>query len=148
MYKSYRCLIAFMAAGFFLTACSGTRPTTLGIQGNGQFAPCPATPNCVSSFAPADDKMHYIEPLPAAGDQWRELSRTLDRTPRIAIIAQDGPYIRAEATTRLMRFVDDLEFLYHPEQSIIHVRSASRIGRYDFGANRRRIERLRTQLTD
>lgn len=148
MSGKYGIMITLAVAGLMLTACSGTRPTHLGIQNSGELAPCPDTPNCVSSFAAPEDTRHYIAPLEAGEAQWKQLARILVRTPRIRIIEQDEHYLRAEATTRIMRFVDDLEFLYQPEASVIHVRSASRIGRYDFGVNRKRIENLREQLTE
>lgn len=148
MLQNQKMLFAFIAAGLMLSACSGSRPANLGIYPNGEFAPCPGTPNCVSSFAPSDNDRHYIEPINASDSKWQELARILESMPRIEIIERDGPYLRAEATTRILRFVDDLEFLYQPEQSIINIRSASRIGRYDFGVNRKRIENIRDQLTD
>lgn len=148
MSGKYGIMITITVTGLLLTACSGTRPTHLGIQDSGELAPCPDTPNCVSSFASPEDTRHYIAPFEAEEAQWKQLARILVRTPRIQIIEQDQHYIRAEATTRIMRFVDDLEFLYQPEASAIYVRSASRIGRYDFGVNRKRIEHLREQLID
>lgn len=141
-------MITIAVAGMLLSACSGTRPTHIGIQPGGKLAPCPDTPNCVTSFASEDDKRHYIEPIQSDEQKWRKLPRLLAETPRIAIIEQDENYLKAEATTRIWRFVDDLEFLYDPAQSLIHVRSASRIGRSDFGVNRKRIEQIRKQFDD
>ena len=59
------------------------------------------------------------------------------------VIRHEGGYLYAEFRTRLMRFVDDVEFAYDPKAGVIHVRSASRLGRRDFGVNRRRVEALR-----
>jgi len=140
-------LLSVVAAGL-LSACSGTRPANLGMQDDGRLAPCPDKPNCVSSLAPADDQRHYIAPLNADDNAWLRLNLLLTQTPRMEIIQKEGNYLRAEATTRVMGFVDDLEFLYHPEQSTIHVRSASRLGHSDLGANRRRLESLRSDLRD
>lgn len=53
----------------------------------------------------------------------------------------DG-YMRAEAVSFLFRFVDDVEFQILPEDHLIHVRSASRVGYWDLGVNRRRVERI------
>ena len=52
-------------------------------------------------------------------------------------------YIHAEFRSLVFQFVDDVEFYFPPEKSIIHVKSASRSGYYDFGVNRRRVERVR-----
>ncbi len=143
-----KCSIMLAIAVVLMSGCSGTRPTHIGIQPGGKLAACPDTPNCVTSFASVDDKRHYIEPIEADADKWRKLPRILAETPRITVMEQDENYLKAEATTRIWRFVDDLEFLYDPTQSLIHVRSASRIGRSDFGVNRKRIEQIRKQLDD
>lgn len=139
-------MITIAVAGIMLSACSGTRPAHIGIQPGGKLLPCPDTPNCVTSFAPVEDKIHYVEPFAADDAAWQRLRRILTDMPRIKIIKQDENYLKAEATTRIWRFVDDLEFLYRPEYSLIHVRSASRIGRSDFGVNRKRIEQIRRQI--
>ena len=55
-------------------------------------------------------------------------------------------YLKAECTTMVFRFVDDLELLVDTDEEVIHVRSASRIGTWDLGVNRRRVESLRRRL--
>jgi len=45
-----------------------------------------------------------------------------------------------------MGFVDDVEFLLDEKAGVIHVRSASRLGRSDFGVNRDRVETIRRQI--
>jgi len=130
--------------GVLLSACSGTPPTNIGVQSNGELKPCSSKPNCVSSMA-TDDK-HKIAPLNAGQDQWERLPGVLESMPRITIVQQDGNYLYAEASTRLMGFVDDLEFLYKPDEAVIHVRSASRLGYSDLGANRKRMESIREKL--
>lgn len=66
--------------------------------------------------------------------------------PGIRLVDDRNDYLRFEAVTRLCRFVDDLECLADPTNKVIHVRSASRIGHSDLGANRRRIEQIRAHL--
>ena len=61
------------------------------------------------------------------------------------LATQDAHYLRAEFTSQLMRFVDDVEFLIG--QDAVEVRSASRLGHSDLGVNRERIEGLRQQLS-
>lgn len=144
----YRKIIFLVTAGA-LTACSGTPPSDLGIQGEG-LKPCPDKPNCVSSLAPPKDDTHFITALtpasPAALDAlWQRLPETL-KTLDIRIVELTDAYLRAEATTRVMRFVDDLEFYKDSKSGVIQVRSASRLGYSDLGKNRERLERVREAL--
>ena len=106
--------------------------------------PCPDSPNCVSSLS--TDKAHSIEPLHYAGslaDARQKLIDILQNTKRVRLIKIEADYIHAEFQSLVFRFVDDVEFYFSSEKSIIHVKSASRSGYYDFGVNRRRVERLR-----
>ena len=66
--------------------------------------------------------------------------------PRASVVTKDGQYLHAEFSTPLMGFVDDVEFLLAPEQRLIHVRSAARLGYSDLGVNRKRAESLRAQF--
>jgi uncharacterized protein (DUF1499 family) len=121
-------------------------PRRLGVQA-GALARCPRSPNCVSSQA--DDPVHAIEPFRELGDRDTAFAclRTVLASEPGARIAEERPgYLHAEFTTRIWRFVDDVEFLWDEERRIVDVRSASRVGRRDYGANRRRVERLRARL--
>ena len=136
---------ALFACTAVLSACSGTAPGNLGVQ-DGHLTDCPPSPNCVSSQA--RDSEHRIAPLPLQGDPANTRSRLLSllaQTPRAAVVTQDAQYLRAEFTSQVMRFVDDVEFLIGPEA--VEVRSASRLGHSDLGVNRERIEGLRQQLS-
>ncbi|MGE0376669.1 MAG: DUF1499 domain-containing protein [Planctomycetaceae bacterium] len=113
---------------------------------HGRLLPCPDSPNCVSSFA-ADD-VHRIAPLSAEDGTFERLRRFLASMPGITVIADEGNYLRAECASTVLRFVDDLEFLHRPADGVIHVRSASRVGRSDLGANRARVEEIRRRLQD
>lgn len=123
------------------------RPDTLGVTA-GRLAPCPSSPNCVSSRA--EDEAHGIEPLsfpPGPADQaMARLQAALALVPRVRIVTIEGDYLHAEATSAFFRFVDDLEFLLDREAGVIHVRSASRAGHSDLGVNRRRMEQIRQAL--
>jgi len=114
-----------------------------------RISDCPSSPNCVSSLA--QDQDHHVSPfdMDLPPDQaWEALKRALGSEPRIRIVEEDREhgYLRAEATSRIFRFVDDVEFQLVPEQRLMHVRSASRVGYWDLGVNRRRVERLREAL--
>jgi uncharacterized protein (DUF1499 family) len=116
---------------------SWKRPDNLGVR-DGKLAPCKRSPNCVSSQANPADEEHYIAPLHGTMDGVRAALRTL---PRVKLIRDNGDYIYAEFRTRLMRYVDDVEFFF--DGRVVQVRSCSRLGRRDFGVNRARVEDLR-----
>jgi len=107
------------------------------------LAPCPASPNCVSSQA--SDAGHFIEPLRFSGEAtlaWNRLKYALGTESRLSIVEDTGSYLHGEARSLIFRFVDDIEFVLDPEAGVIQVRSASRTGYSDFGVNRRRVERI------
>lgn len=116
---------------------SGSAPGLI----NGALAPCPSTPNCVSS-EPGTTASHSIAPLD--GDSWDKLLGAIEEAGG-DIIARTDSYIAAEFETPLMRFVDDVEF--RKADDAVHVRSASRVGKSDLGANAKRIEQLRAALS-
>jgi uncharacterized protein (DUF1499 family) len=128
---------------------SGTQPDNLGVR-DGRLAPAKRTPNNVSSQADRNaDAAHYIEPLRYSGDSrqaWAALRRVIDAMPRVKIVASEPNYLHAEFSSRLMGYVDDAEFYLDEKAGVIQVRSASRLGRSDFGVNRERIETIRANL--
>lgn len=124
----------------FLSACAGEPPQSIGIQ-DGRLASCPASPNCVSSYE--SDEEHSIEPLAASLEQIEQVLLTLDGTN---IVEVGDNYLYAEFTSSLMGYVDDVEFLHDSNSGVTHVRSASRLGYSDLGANRKRIESIREKL--
>ena len=124
----------------FLTACAGEPPQNIGVQ-NGRLTPCPESPNCVSSFE--SDAEHGIQPFQASLRQVEQVLLGLDEAN---IVESGNGYLHAEFTSRLMRYVDDVEFLEDSTAGVIHVRSASRLGYSDLGVNRKRIENIRGLL--
>ncbi len=131
---------------FVLLASSGNRIVGTDIV-QGRLPPCPETPNCVSSQS--SDKKHAIAPLRYEGRMEEARQRLLE-----VIKAQEqastfrirGNHIHAEFTSSFLRFVDDVNFVFDDNAKIIHVRSASRVGYFDLGVNRRRIEKIRSQF--
>ena len=117
------------------------RPTNLGVK-DGHLAPCKRTPNCVSSQADPADREHYIAPIAFRGSI-ESLRRAVESMERATVINAERDYLYAEYRTRLLRYVDDVELYYDQGQGLVHVRSASRLGRRDFGVNRKRVEALR-----
>ncbi|MFN2375986.1 MAG: DUF1499 domain-containing protein [Candidatus Binatia bacterium] len=129
-----------------LASCSGTKPGTLGLTDSG-LAPCPASPNCVSSNATDSD--HGVAPLilaVAPEDGWRAAREAVSRLPRTRIVVDTGSYLHAECSSALLGFVDDLELHLPGGAGAIAVRSASRLGYSDMGVNRRRVDELRSDL--
>ncbi len=129
-----------------LLSLSGQRPTTLGLKKN-QLTPCPGTPNCVCSQDP--DPGHQIEPLAFEGspkDAFAKLKSILVDTSNAEIINETRNYIYAEFTSNLLGFVDDVEFYVDGKAKVIQVRSASRLGKSDLGANKSRINAIRKKL--
>ena len=125
---------------------SGQRPTNLGVT-EGKLAPCPNSPNCVSSQS--TDPEHQIAPLTYTGspeEAITKLKAAITSMPRTKIINAEGNYIYAEFTSALMGYVDDVEFYLNPEKNIIEVRSASRLGQSDLGVNRDRVETIRANF--
>jgi uncharacterized protein (DUF1499 family) len=121
----------------------------LGIN-NGKLMPCPKTPNCVNSQAVGEKQ--YIQPIRCTETRQKARARLLQilkSEKRTKILTAQENYIRAVFTSALFRFVDDVEFYFPEEQAdetVIHIRSASRIGYSDLGANRKRIERIRNKF--
>ncbi|HVJ11114.1 MAG TPA: DUF1499 domain-containing protein [Burkholderiales bacterium] len=116
------------------------RPHNLGVK-DGRLAPCRRTPNCVSSQADPGDREHYIAPLKG---NLAALRKAVESLPRTTIISSTSNYLYAEFRSKLLGFVDDVEFFY--DGSATQVRSASRLGRRDFHVNRKRVERLREMI--
>ncbi|MFM9969425.1 MAG: DUF1499 domain-containing protein [Burkholderiales bacterium] len=124
---------------------SGQRPDNLGVR-EGKLSPCAAKPNCVASQADPNDTGHYIAPFVISGPvapAWAKLVSVLREQPRAVMVVAESSYLHAEFTSRLMGYVDDVEFVLDENNRVIHVRSASRLGTSDFGVNRKRIEVLR-----
>jgi uncharacterized protein (DUF1499 family) len=120
------------------------RPTNLGVT-DGRLAPCKRSPNCVSSQADPGDREHYIAPIAFRGSM-AELRKAVESMERSTVIKADANYLYAEYRTKLMRYVDDVELFFDPQAGLVHVRSASRLGRRDFGVNRKRVEALRSLI--
>lgn len=119
---------------------SGKRPSNLGVK-EGKLAACPGTPNCVNSQS--DDARSKIEPLPAKSIA--EVKQVVEGMERTTIIEETDNYLYAEFKSKLMGYVDDVEF-YQDDANAVQVRSASRLGKSDLGVNRKRVEEIRSKL--
>ncbi len=136
----------FEGLATFLFGDSKMRPDDLGLK-NGRLAPCPASPNCVSSFA--EKKKWRVEPFRfdvSPKEVLKRLPPLLSSLGNAKTISQSENYLHVELASKWMGFVDDVEFFMDGNNKALHFRSASRVGHSDFGANRKRIEWIRAQL--
>ena len=141
-------LLAFLLWSNHMFA--GQAPTNIGIN-NGKLTTCPSTPNCVNSQALVTDKEHTIVSLPLSGDlsgAMVNLKQVVQAMPRTKIVKETNNYLYVEFASKLMGFVDDVEFYLDNDAQTIQVRSASRLGESDLGVNRQRIEEIRAQLAN
>ena len=120
-------------------------PAGLGIY-NGGLAECPSSPNCICSYC---EGSHKMPPLVFKGDATsakQAIKNALDKEG-ITVIEERENYLHAVATTPIMRFRDDLEFLIQSEAKRIQFRSASRLGKSDLGKNRARLSEIIQRLS-
>ncbi|TAE53617.1 MAG: DUF1499 domain-containing protein [Nostocales cyanobacterium] len=125
-----------------------TWAANLGIN-NDHLAPCPPSNNCVVSQN--GDTTHSIDPISYDVDRdtaREKLLKVLTVVPRTEVVEQTDNYIHALSKSRIFKFIDDVEFYLPTDESVIHIRSASRVGESDLGVNRRRMEQIRLALQD
>ena len=137
-------MVVFVISGVLLTilSCASNPPEVRLIDG--RLRACPSSPNCVSSES--DVASSRVEPLTFQGTPetaWGNLKETLRAMGGRIEEERDG-YLRATFTSKVFRFVDDVELRMVSTDGIIHVRSGSRVGYSDLGVNRKRVEKLRT----
>ena len=116
---------------------------------NQQLSPCPASPNCFCTEYVSDNS-HYTSPVEYA----EEHSSSIQQAIESAILAGGGRiistqpnYLAASYHSSIFRYVDDFEVRIDTTSQLIHIRSASRVGRSDLGANLKRIERFKQLLS-
>jgi len=142
--------LGLLAAGQ-LGLLSGKRPTDLGLHGGMLKPPVLTASNVVSSYAalqPHTD-YHVIAPITVAGDgktAFLKLAELVGKMDGATIITSEPGYVYAEFQTRLLKFVDDVEFVLDEPAGVIQMRSASRLGIKDLGANRQRLEAIRMRF--
>lgn len=110
---------------------------------NGNFHPCPKSPNCVSTQS--TDEKHKMNPLSyntSIEEVKAKILKIINSLKRNKIITDTNNYLHVEFRTGLFRFVDDVEFYFDDSEKIIHFRSAARIGYSDLGVNRKRMKNI------
>jgi uncharacterized protein (DUF1499 family) len=131
----------------------GHAPTDLGVRDGRLKAPSDK-PNSVSSQAhlhPDHPRLAYatIEPLSVGSDSAVAMARiaaTVSGMRGAQVVKHEPGYVYATFETKVMRYVDDVEFWFDPASGLVQVRSASRLGYSDRGVNRVRIEAIRAAL--
>jgi len=130
------------------TMFAGKRPYKLGVQ-DGRLATCGRRLNCVCSQSDPGDAQRHVAPIPFKGPAAAAIAaarRAVESMPRTRVVRAEGNYLHAEFRSKLMGFVDDVEFTFDAAAGVLHVRSASRLGRRDFDVNRERVAALRARL--
>jgi uncharacterized protein (DUF1499 family) len=142
----YLLMPALIVLAMFAVSCASQGKRPLGMT-DGKLSPCPRRPNCISSEDDAGPSR--IEPLTFAGtpETARVCLKRAIQGNGGTIEREGSDYIWAIFKTRLFRFVDDIEFRLDVKNEVIHVRSSSRVGYWDFGANRRRVGALRKRFS-
>jgi uncharacterized protein (DUF1499 family) len=138
----------FLTLSISLIATATSWAANLGVE-SGYLSPCPSSPNCVVSQN--GDTQHAIAPITyhVERDKAKEIVlKVLTVVPRTEVIEQTDNYIHAISKSRIFKFVDDVEFYFPKNESVIHIRSSSRVGDSDFGVNRTRLEQIRLALRD
>ena len=118
-------------------------PANLGVR-DGKLAPCPNSPNCVSTQS--QDPRHQIDPIPyttSPAEAKAALLRIVRSMERSKIITDDPTYVHAEFRTKGIGYVDDVELYFDQEAQVIHFRSSARLPYFDWGVNRKRMEEIR-----
>ena len=130
-----------LAAVLSLAGCTSSP----GKPQNRQDLPeCGWLPNCINSQTGRGAQAS--EPIRANTEQWQKLKTWIALQEDWEITVDDGNFMQAVVTTQLMRFRDDVQLLFVPDDRLIQVRSSSRLGLSDLGTNARRVETLRDQL--
>lgn len=142
--------IAVFAAGQ-LGYLSGTRPADLGLKNGLLKPPVKESWNVISSHADqqAHTAYHVIAPLKYSGDgkaAFAKLESIVRGMDGATVVTNQPTYLYAEFQTKMLKFIDDVEFVLDEPAGVIQMRSASRLGRKDFGANRNRLEAIRAKF--
>ena len=112
---------------------------------NGKLYPCPKRHYCVSTQSDKSDEVNYINPIKYSTSMEEaiiKIKNILNSFKRTKLLKEEGNYLHYLFTTALFRFKDDVEFLFDESEKIIHFRSQSRLGGYDWNANRNRMENI------
>ena len=137
-------LVVFVVSYIYRFVTLGQESQSMNIEmysEESRMLDCPVSPNCVNSLT--GQGVHQIEAIQGGIPEFEKLERILSENPSIEILISESTYLYATHTSSLFGFVDDMEFQLLSEE--IALRSASRVGHSDLGANRKRIEEIRKE---
>ena len=120
------------------------KPDNLGVDADGKLAPCPSSPNCVTTQSGAGYPI--ADPIPFDGDvalSVERMAEIIEKMPNAKIEKRDGSYLHAVFRSKWMGFADDIELTFDAEAGLIHFRAAARMGYSDLGVNPARMETIR-----
>lgn len=144
-------VVIAMLIGFFVYVdMNNGVPDHLGVN-DGLLAPCPDMPNCVSSQALPEDEQHFVEPIiyrTSVKQAQLNVEQALLNAGNARIISSRLGYTHFEISSHFFGFKDDLEIYFPEADSVMHVRSASRVGYDDLDVNRERVRQIRDLLVD
>ena len=121
---------------FSILICSSFLFPSLAFASHVGLKPCVEIAHCVRE----DWEVNNIE------EPFEEIKTLIENTPRTEIVEIDGDYLHAEATTKWMKYVDDLEVSFLPDSKILSIRSESRVGESDLGVNQKRVDLLKSRM--
>ncbi|WP_163529458.1 DUF1499 domain-containing protein [Halobacillus ihumii] len=120
----------------------------LGVR-NGELAPCPNSPNCISTQAQrSKQKMKSLPFFRDKDGAKNVILNIIGAEKRTEIQSQQEDYLHVVFTSKFLKFKDDVEFYFDQLEERVHFRSASRVGYIDFGANRKRMEQISKEYLD
>ncbi|WP_417561262.1 DUF1499 domain-containing protein [Marinomonas sp.] len=144
-------LIVALFVGFFIYVnISNKLPEGLGVT-DGELLSCPSSPNCVSTQASPEDVEHYAEPIIYTGNRMKtqlSIESFILSKGNAHLVSSTLGYVHFEVKSALIGYIDDVEFYLPEGDSVVHMRSASRVGYSDFGNNRERVRQIRSLLVD
>ncbi len=134
-----------LVAYIVMAVLSQKMPDNLGLH-DGVLRPCPESPNCLCSEAHTQgDDVHYTAPIQGDKAMWDKLQSVIQAQGG-EVITDNGDYKHYIFSTPVMHYVDDVELRFDEASHLIHIRSASRIGRKDFGVNQARMDNIKQAL--
>jgi len=139
----FKTILIILLFGSILSSCSDEKLPLVGIR-ESRLTPCPDRPNCVSSQG--SDSAYTVEPLNYDSEAEKiiaDLKVVVGSMKGATIVSESAAYLHVEFQSDVFRFIDDVEFMVDDMAKVVHVRSASRVGYYDFGINRKRLEKIR-----
>ena len=140
-------VVAIYISGRLVIAAASPQPATVGRPG--ELAPCPPSPNCVSSLADPSDTEHVIAPIAysdSAEEAQARLVTVLQGIERMTPVREEPGYVHVIFRSNLWGFVDDAEFVFDEDAQQIHLRIAARLGYSDLGVNRQYSETIRAAM--